>query len=103
MVSSTPVSLKFENAMNRLAPGVISEPTVTRFGVHLILVEERRDAKVALSELREQARNVLREKKLDENFNIWLMNRKNFMLNSVSFTVKIIKYHFDNSAEYHTS
>ena len=69
---------EFENAMNRLAPGVISEPTVTRFGVHLILVEERRDAKVALSELREQARNVLREKKLDENFNIWLNElRKN--------------------------
>ncbi len=69
---------EFENAMNRLAPGVISEPTVTRFGVHLILVEERRDAKVALSELREQARNVLREKKLDENFNIWLNDlRKN--------------------------
>ena len=69
---------EFENAMNRLAPGVISERTVTRFGVHLILVEERRDAKVALSELREQARNVLREKKLDENFNIWLNElRKN--------------------------
>ena len=69
---------EFENAMNRLALGVISEPTVTRFGVHLILVEDRRDAKVAVSELREQARNVLREKKLDENFNIWLNEwRKN--------------------------
>lgn len=69
---------EFENAMNRLAPGVISEPTVTRFGVHLILVEERRDAKVGIAELREQARNVLREKKMDDNFNIWLNElRKN--------------------------
>ena len=30
---------EFEQSMNRLAPGQISEPLVSRFGVHLIQVQ----------------------------------------------------------------
>ncbi|MEO6292821.1 MAG: peptidylprolyl isomerase [Burkholderiaceae bacterium] len=63
---------EFENVMNQLAPGKISAPLVSRFGVHLIQVEERRQAQLTLAEQRELARNVLREKKLDENFANWL-------------------------------
>lgn len=69
---------EFENAMNRLAIGALSEPVVSRFGVHLILVEERRDAKIGVTELRERVGNVLREKKIEENLNTWLNElRKN--------------------------
>jgi peptidyl-prolyl cis-trans isomerase SurA len=62
---------EFEEAMNRLAPGQISEPLVSRFGVHLIQVMERREAKLSQSEQREAARAVLREKKLEEAFTTW--------------------------------
>jgi peptidyl-prolyl cis-trans isomerase SurA len=57
--------------MNRLAPNQVSEPLVSRFGVHLIEVTERREVPVSASEQREMARNVLREKKLDEAFTNW--------------------------------
>lgn len=63
---------EFENAMNQLAPGKISDPLVSRFGVHLIQVEERRQSQLTMAEQRELARNALREKKLDENFANWL-------------------------------
>ena len=57
--------------MNQLAIGQISEPIVTRFGVHLIQVEERRQNQLSLTEQRELARNALREKKLDEAYALW--------------------------------
>jgi peptidyl-prolyl cis-trans isomerase SurA len=63
---------EFENAVNQLAPGKISNPLVSRFGVHLILVEERRKGQLSLAEQREFARNALREKKLDEAYANWL-------------------------------
>ena len=63
---------EFENTMNQLAPGKISDPLVSRFGVHLIQVEERRQSQLTTAEQRELARNALREKKLDENFVNWL-------------------------------
>lgn len=63
---------EFENTMNQLAPGKISDPLVSRFGVHLILVEERRKNQISATEQREMARNALREKKLDEAYVNWL-------------------------------
>jgi peptidyl-prolyl cis-trans isomerase SurA len=62
---------EFEEAMNRLAPGQISDPVVSRFGVHLIQVVARRDAKLSQAEQREAARAVLREKKVEEAFETW--------------------------------
>ncbi|MDR6534584.1 peptidylprolyl isomerase [Variovorax soli] len=62
---------EFEEAMNRLAPGQISDPVVSRFGVHLIQVVARRDAKLSQAEQREAARAVLREKKLEEAYETW--------------------------------
>ncbi|NDZ13687.1 molecular chaperone SurA [Variovorax sp. WS11] len=62
---------EFEEAMNRLAPGQVSDPVVSRFGVHLIQVVARRDAKLSQSEQREAARGVLREKKLEEAYETW--------------------------------
>jgi peptidyl-prolyl cis-trans isomerase SurA len=62
---------EFEEAMNRLAPGQLSDPVVSRFGVHLIQVVARRDAKLSQAEQREAARAVLREKKVEEAFETW--------------------------------
>jgi peptidyl-prolyl cis-trans isomerase SurA len=62
---------EFEQVMNRLRPNQISDPLVSRFGVHLIEVTDRRDMPVSASEQREMARNLLREKKLDEAFTTW--------------------------------
>lgn len=62
---------EFEQTMNRLRPGQIAEPLVSRFGVHLIEVTERRDAPMSDAEQRTLARNVLREKKLDEAYTSW--------------------------------
>jgi peptidyl-prolyl cis-trans isomerase SurA len=52
---------EFEQVMNSLAPGQISDPLTSRFGVHLIQVVERRDIELSNREQRERARNALRE------------------------------------------
>jgi peptidyl-prolyl cis-trans isomerase SurA len=62
---------EFEGAMNRLAPGEVSDPLVSRFGVHLIQLLERRKATLSPAEQREAVRAMLREKKLDEAFRTW--------------------------------
>ncbi|MET0540938.1 MAG: peptidylprolyl isomerase [Variovorax sp.] len=62
---------EFEEALNRLAPGQLSDPVVSRFGVHLIQVQGRRETKLTQAEQRDAARLVLREKRLDEAFETW--------------------------------
>ncbi len=62
---------EFEQALDGLAPGQIADPVVTRFGVHLIQLLERRQATLTQREQREVARNLLREKKLDEAYVQW--------------------------------
>jgi parvulin-like peptidyl-prolyl isomerase len=62
---------EFEQVMNQLAPGQVSEPLVSRFGVHLIQLLERRTVPVTAQEQRERVRALLRDKKLDEAFVNW--------------------------------
>lgn len=62
---------EFEQALNALAPGDISEPVVSRFGVHLIQLLERRQAKLTQREQRDMARDTVREKQLDEAYATW--------------------------------
>jgi peptidyl-prolyl cis-trans isomerase SurA len=62
---------EFEEVMNKLQPGQIADPTISRFGVHLIQVLERREAPISERELRDMARNSLREKKFDETYQLW--------------------------------
>ena len=63
---------EFEQAMNPLAPGGLSEPVVSRFGVHLIQVVERREVALDNKQLRDQARAALREQKFEEAYGEWL-------------------------------
>ncbi len=62
---------EFEQVMNSLAPGQISQPLVSRFGVHLIQVMERREAQLSTREVRELAKTALREKKQEEAYALW--------------------------------
>jgi peptidyl-prolyl cis-trans isomerase SurA len=57
---------EFEEAMDALAPGQVSAPVVSRFGVHLIEVQERRTVERSPRELRDAVRSRLRERKADE-------------------------------------
>jgi peptidyl-prolyl cis-trans isomerase SurA len=65
---------EFEQAMNQLALGQIADPLVSRFGVHLIQVVQRRDAALTEREQREAVRNIVRERKIEEAFNQWLQD-----------------------------
>jgi peptidyl-prolyl cis-trans isomerase SurA len=63
---------EFEQAMNRLSVGGISPPVESRFGVHLIQVVERRETTLDAKQVREQARNALREQKFEEAYLEWI-------------------------------
>lgn len=63
---------EFEQALDALRPGEVSQPVVSRFGVHLIQLLERREAKLTQREQRDMVRDQVREKKLDEAFTNWI-------------------------------
>jgi peptidyl-prolyl cis-trans isomerase SurA len=63
---------EFEEAIAALPVGGISDPVTTRFGLHLIQVIDRRQTTLDTRQLREQARNILREQKFEEAFAEWL-------------------------------
>nr|WP_231499106.1 peptidylprolyl isomerase [Comamonas aquatica] len=63
---------EFEQALNALQPGQVSQPVVSRFGVHLIQLVERRQATLTPREQREMLRDVVREQKLEKAQATWL-------------------------------
>jgi peptidyl-prolyl cis-trans isomerase SurA len=75
---------EFEQAMNRLQIGEVSNPVQTEFGWHLIQVLERREAKLTLEKQRQFARAAIRERKFEQAYQDWLRELRD------SATVKII-------------
>ena len=63
---------EFEQALNALQPGQVSQPIVSRFGVHLIQLVERRQATLSPREQREMLRDIVREQKLEKAHATWL-------------------------------
>lgn len=63
---------EFEQAMNRLRPGEVSEPVTSQFGVHLIQVDNRREVEVSPEKQRDFARAEVREQKLRAAYEDWL-------------------------------
>jgi peptidyl-prolyl cis-trans isomerase SurA len=62
---------EFEEAMNGLGPGAVSAPVLSRFGVHLIQLIERREMELTTKEVRDQARAALREQKFQSAYQEW--------------------------------
>ena len=63
---------EFERAMNALPVGGLSEPVVSRFGVHLIQVVERRSAELDARQQRQMASEALRERGRAAALREWL-------------------------------
>jgi len=63
---------EFEETMNSIALNEISAPFASQFGWHILQVTERRDQDFSSEILRNRAQNVLRERKYEEELQVWL-------------------------------
>jgi peptidyl-prolyl cis-trans isomerase SurA len=63
---------EFQEKMDELAVGQMSDVFKSRFGWHLILVEDRREQNMADEFKRGKAREQLRQRKIDEEMESWL-------------------------------
>ena len=63
---------EFESAMDALKLGEVSPVVVSRFGVHLIRVDERRQVPMSLPQQRVMVRNLLRQDKARTALTQWL-------------------------------
>lgn len=63
---------EFEKAMNALPANTVSAPVKSPFGWHLIEVLERRVSEGGQEQLRQAARQALRERRSDEAYEDWL-------------------------------
>jgi peptidyl-prolyl cis-trans isomerase SurA len=75
---------EFEQAMNRLQIGEISNPVKSEFGWHLIQVLERREAQLTVEKQREFARAAIRERKFEQAYQDWIRELRD------TATVKIL-------------
>jgi peptidyl-prolyl cis-trans isomerase SurA len=62
----------FQQAMERTTVGSISEPFQSRYGWHIVQVEDRRLQDVTDDMRRNMARNYLQQKKFQEELDTWL-------------------------------
>jgi len=75
---------EFEQAMNRLQIGEVSNPVRSEFGWHLIQVLERREAQLTVEKQREFARAAIRERKFEQAYQDWVRELRD------TATVKIL-------------
>ncbi len=66
----------FEQAMNALQVGEISQPIVSQFGVHLIQLEERRQLDVSEEKRRDAVRQQIGKRKVAEKYDQFLKQLK---------------------------
>ena len=75
---------EFEQAMNRLQIGEVSNPVKTEFGWHLIQVLDRREGQLTVEKQRQFARAAIRERKFEQAYQEWLRELRD------NATVKIL-------------
>ena len=63
---------EFEDVMNGLGEGKMSEPFRSQFGWHLLQVLGRREQDKTQVNVEAQARNSIRKRKIDEELRLWL-------------------------------
>ncbi|WP_372759211.1 peptidylprolyl isomerase, partial [Litorivivens sp.] len=63
---------EFQEAMESTEIGNISKPFKSRYGWHIVKVEDRRMQDVTMDLRRNMARNILHERKFEEELDIWL-------------------------------
>lgn len=63
---------EFEQVMNTTAEGEISRPFESRFGWHILQVQDRRTQDLGEEMLEAQARNTIRQRKFSEELTNWL-------------------------------
>lgn len=63
---------KFEEVMNSLTPGAVSDPFETPFGWHIVQVLDRREQDDTGEILRAKARAAIRKRKIEEEYQAWL-------------------------------
>ena len=63
---------EFEAMMNQTEVGELSEPVETQYGWHILRVEDRRDVDMSSEIIRQQASNVLRSQRYQEELDLWL-------------------------------
>ena len=62
----------FRDVTESLALNTVSEPFKSRFGWHILEVMDRRQHDNSAAALREEARNYLRQRKIEEETDLWL-------------------------------
>ncbi|MBZ4202366.1 MAG: peptidylprolyl isomerase [Methylovulum sp.] len=62
----------FEEAMNALSLGQMSEPVQTQFGWHLIQVNEREKKDNSVEYRKNQVREAIRKRKIEEETELWM-------------------------------
>lgn len=75
---------EFEQAMNRLQIGEVSNPVKSEFGWHLIQVMNRREGQLTVEKQRQFARAAIRERKFDQAYQEWMRELRD------NATVKIL-------------
>jgi peptidyl-prolyl cis-trans isomerase SurA len=69
---STSFVPEFGAAMDNVEIGVLSEPFRTKFGWHVLEVQERRDHDMSEEAMRNMAVRILHTRRFDEELEIWL-------------------------------
>ena len=62
---------EFQEQVNALKPGAMSQPFVSRFGVHLVQLLDRRSSPMSQEQQIQAARNILRQQKAEEALRKW--------------------------------
>ena len=75
-VTSGDLVPRFENVMNRLEIGQVSEPFQTDFGWHIVQVEERRKHDGTADVLKAEARGAIKKRKFTEESELYLRRLK---------------------------